>query len=730
VVGFYADYVGPVREFKEAILHTDDGGNTWSFQHQGSEAGRYLYGLHLVDAQHGWAVGSEGTVYRTTDGSTWEVQGSVTGQALLGVHFADTEHGWAVGSAGTIIYSETGGAQPTPTPTLIPTPTSTPVPTPTPTPYPEPIAFGIPQWQENGLPVAVFTKTQYGPMMVSDDAGGAILSWKDFRHTPGGLYLYAQRVSSDGQLLWGTDGVSVSGSMGQNWDTHPMVSDGAGGAIVVWLDYQDISDPDDDQLYAQRLDANGQPLWTPGGVPLSTGNNYVYWLRTTSDSQGGVITVWEDDRNEEHVPDIYAQRLDANGNQLWSGNDVAVCTAADMQIRPELTDDGAGGAIIAWIDDRNEDISGPASLGDIYAQRVSASGTPLWTTDGVTVCTAINGQYFPRLVPDGSGGAIIAWNDSRTGGDYGHQDMYVQRVDANGVAQWTADGVMLCDAVNDQWDHSLVSDGAGGAILFWEDYRRGRSDIYAQRVGADGTPLWRSNGIPAGDHPAGQFYPLVVPDGAGGALAAWMSGGSLYAQRVTRDGVIFWEPGLGSFVGGWAVRPQPGHRIAVASSDGGIIVAWTDDHNGDDDVYVQKVLEFNPDLWLTKTPHAVTVDPSEPITYSLAYINTMTGTIAVSASITDDVPAFTSFIACAGGESCGPAGDVVVWYLGDVPTRSAGIVTLTLWLSDTAPPGTLITNTAVFSSPAASGPAVTTAEVYVGWPFDVYLPLVLRNYEP
>jgi len=137
-----------------------------------------------------------------------------------------------------------------------------------------------------------------------------------------------------------------------------------------------------------------------------------------------------------------------------------------------------------------------------------------------------------------------------------------------------------------------------------------------------------------------------------------------------------------------------------------------------------------PDLALTKTAHATEVQPGNAITYSLAYANVMAAT-ASGAYITDSMPTFTSFGACTGGVSCGPAGGTVTWDLGDVPANDEGIVTLTLWLSDTVPPGVLITNTAVFSSPVAGASAVATAEVRVtGWPYNLYLPLVVRACSP
>ena len=49
-----------------------------------------------------------------------------------------------------------------------------------------------------------------------------------------------------------------------------------------------------------------------------------------------------------------------------------------------------------------------------------------WQTDGVHVFTAIYNQYYPMIVNDTSGGAIITWQDSRN--DSG--DIYAQYVDS------------------------------------------------------------------------------------------------------------------------------------------------------------------------------------------------------------------------------------------------------------------------------------------------------------
>ena len=50
-----------------------------------------------------------------------------------------------------------------------------------------------------------------------------------------------------------------------------------------------------------------------------------------------------------------------------------------------------------------------------------------WTTDSTEsnpICTAANDQYYPQIISDGSGGAIITWSDNRSGS----HDIYAQRV--------------------------------------------------------------------------------------------------------------------------------------------------------------------------------------------------------------------------------------------------------------------------------------------------------------
>jgi hypothetical protein len=251
-----------------------------------------------------------------------------------------------------------------------------------------------------------------------------------------------------------------------------IASDGAGGAIITWTDFRSASTYD---IYAQRINGAGAVQWTANGVVISTAIGDQTFPTIVSNGASGAIITWRDSRSVNY--DIYAQRVNADSVVQWTPDGVAICTESHYQYTPTLVSDGAGGAIITWYDLRN------GADYDIYARRINAAGVAQWTADGVAISTSPGYQTLPTIVSDGAGGAIVTWIDARGSTD----DIYAQRVNAAGVTQWTADGIAIATAANNQYGPTITSDGAGGAIVTWHDYRIGAtSDIYASRVFSNG----------------------------------------------------------------------------------------------------------------------------------------------------------------------------------------------------------------------------------------------------
>src|SRR5262249_9505531 len=96
------------------------------------------------------------------------------------------------------------------------------------------------------------------------------------------------------------------------------------------------------------------------------------------------------------------------------------------------------------------------------------------------------GQEFPSIIPDGSNGAIICWDDNRVSLNV---DVYAQRLNGSGVPQWTANGVPVSavPASNERYPKIAALSPGGAGIVVWEDARNGPIDIFAQRLTLNGT---------------------------------------------------------------------------------------------------------------------------------------------------------------------------------------------------------------------------------------------------
>jgi hypothetical protein len=123
------------------------------------------------------------------------------------------------------------------------------------------------------------------------------------------------------------------------------------------------------------------------GIPIGSGGKK-FPVITAAD--GNTVMVWEDDRNSGN--DIYAQKLDADGAEQWLFGGVVISNAFSAQTAPRIVLDAQGGAIIAWNDSRN-------ILGDIFAQHVKTDGT-LGGASVVGSQTITFNPIAPKKFPD------------------------------------------------------------------------------------------------------------------------------------------------------------------------------------------------------------------------------------------------------------------------------------------------------------------------------------------
>ena len=340
--------------------------------------------------------------------------------------------------------------------------------------------------------------------------------------------------------------------------------------------------------------------WRFGGVPVcSASHNQVYPF-AVADGAGGVFIGWADLRDSvTNDSDVYLQHLNSDGVPLWTPGGVPVCTAPGLQSEPHLVLDGQGGVIATWSDIRNNLFS------DIYAQRVSATGTPVWAGGGIRLSTSTDDKFLnfcdrPCIASDGAGGAIITWDERLTGFD---TNIWAQRIGPSGTLLWSSRGRRVSGAVGFQTFTTLVSDGRGGAFITWEDWRETPNvQVFAQRVSNSGAPYWEPNGIRISPVEGRGALPIMVRDGAMGAYIAFHDGWKIFLQRVGANGIL-WTEGGASICSAPSNRSYTGLTLA---SDGAAVVSWDDRRPNefcmsscDPSVYSQKVDSTGATMWQT-----------------------------------------------------------------------------------------------------------------------------------
>jgi hypothetical protein len=420
------------------------------------------------------------------------------------------------------------------------------------------------------LAVCASSGDQWNPVSVTDGAGGVIVAWYDWRS--GNADVYAQRYDAYGRALWTASGVLVCGATGDQTNLR-IVTDNSSGAILGWQDGRGTAS----KVFAQRVNSSGTPLWTANGVGMGTVLIGVVQTNPAICSMGsGTCAIaWEQAGN------IYAQRLNASGVTQWGSSPMAICTATGTQQTPIAVYDPTAGntaAFFAWRDDRNGN-------SDLYAQRVLTAGTLSWIADGTSVCTAANEQsnvvaYWERTL-----GVVLAWMDWRAG----NFDIYALRITSDGVFSWGTSGVAVCTASGDQWYPRIVTGGTGKAIIGWVDWRTGSADVYAQELGSTGVVQWTANGAPLCTKSGNQSEATFAIDGSGGVIAAWRDerngvASDLWAQRLDNTGTAQWA------TDGVAVSRAFGEQTVpfiTSTGSGTSVVTWMDQRGSDRDIYAQ-----------------------------------------------------------------------------------------------------------------------------------------------
>lgn len=245
-----------------------------------------------------------------------------------------------------------------------------------------------------------------------------------------------------------------------------------------------------------------------------------------------------------------------------------MCNAPNGQSGVQALPDGSGGWYTLWLDHRAD-----PNIAQVYGQRFDNDGYAQWTANGKALLTPVGETVgeFAAVVLD-NGNVLLAYVHRPAT----YQDtLSAQAFDADGDAVWAqpvhiAQGGAPVLGI----DHVRARASAGGgAIIGWYDtYFGGSNGVNCTRIRNSGTLPWGTDGYAI---PGATYGPFdLFDDGAKGAVVQWRdgngSGANMHAMRVDSTGANHWPANVNSSLGG-------GLNYAFSSATGAqhqLITAW------------------------------------------------------------------------------------------------------------------------------------------------------------
>jgi len=147
------------------------------------------------------------------------------------------------------------------------------------------------------------------PALISDNNGGFFVSWhQGFQSQPVSIYL--RRLNSSLTNV-GASSVKIADTgKDRNSVNYQMTSDKNGGVVLTWIDGRNASD----DVYASRINSLLQPLWGSSGVRVTDSgiNLSVNSPSIVSDSVGGAFVSYSRENNDSSVRQVRLNYIASN----------------------------------------------------------------------------------------------------------------------------------------------------------------------------------------------------------------------------------------------------------------------------------------------------------------------------------------------------------------------------------------------------------------------------------
>ena len=416
-----------------------------------------------------------------------------------------------------------------------------------------------------GFDPAVDVSTGNEPAVAADPAGDYLVVWSQGATAPD---VRGRFVTSGGA----TSGADFDISAGNGDQVEPAVDFDGTDFVVLFRRNADV--------FGTRVSTTGEVRdthnegGTPvGGVAVSTRPGQ---QSTPSVSCGasGCLAGWVDARDVDALGfDIYAAVIDPDPS-FTVGEDFPIASLDRAQIEPSTTTAGSSWFIV-WQDSST-------GLQYPYGSRIAADGSVV-DAEPILLLSGNNAQVQPALARSDIGW-LLTWSDSRTVGN----DVLGARLDPAG-ALLDDEPRTVSDAPRVQNGPAAAFDG-GRQVVVWADARGATRDVYAARVGIDGT-LMDPGGIPIATAERDQTGPDIAWSDGDSGLVVWQDRQAgnfdIHAAVLDDEGEVTASDFTVCGAEGDQVRPA----VAFDRQTSMYLVVWSDRRGGTgtNDVYAARI---------------------------------------------------------------------------------------------------------------------------------------------
>lgn len=417
---------------------------------------------------------------------------------------------------------------------------------------------GVKLLGEEGLLVSEernMTYTVVNQLIMVDKDGNAIVVVHDLRNSPSEEQLLSYtiyKVSPEGEMLWGNEGLSIDGGISYETSAAMKVIQLEDGSYVfAWM-------RTNGNLFAiemQRVSNDGEFLWNAEDVRLiDNTSTYMYpYLINSGDNQ--FILVYAKGSNQ----DLYARKIDFDGTSVWPedtriyrGGFGSIPLWTILNVQPS----GDGGVILSWNDDRYY-----TNTESAYLSYVKPNGELGFTAGEEAQKLGYAGwrSFNVKARYDSKTNSFIAlWRE--TDANQNWYRMVAQRVSLQGELLWGEEGLELSPMDTQPLAYMNLEPGESGemAVFYMMNHSYGFGDVtcYAMLLDSEtGESIWEEQPFTFTTNVSEKSSLETTSMAKGGYwVAKWEDNGVLggenfvdriYMQRINRN-MTLGNPGTGA----------------------------------------------------------------------------------------------------------------------------------------------------------------------------------------